>query len=701
MFTIDTNIDVTNHLGAISAAGIKSIGRYYSHSSSKRLTKREAAAITAAGLTMFVVFEDGAHPVLTRDAGARDAQAALAQAAAVGQPQGSAIYFALDSDLGSSQLPGVRAYFSGVRDTVGGTYELGVYGDGTVCQILLDEGVCRFAWLSASRGFSGSKAFYKGRRWAIAQDPKINQPRFGIHVDFNEVNGDFGDFDLGASSEMAQSAVAASSMPWMDWMRMHRNEVQRTGAKPTKFTEAIFKHTTYPPLNGVTPESCAATVCAALEETGYLSTHSAAAASYIAYGTPCELKPGCICVFQWPGGQHHVDFCDEIIDAETVRGLGGNQGHLLQDSDFLTKYIVATRWPVASTRPFSATVSSPPEAAAVPAPAGLFAQLLSDHMEAKAELSERYLLSKEAREFTAQAATASPIPEINVVGVGLGEKISDGVPTGTMSVKLFVRVKYPWNNISEDQRLPSSIAGMPTDVEEVGVFRPLAAMPDPRVQYTPAQPGCSIGFEFPAAEGTMMAGTFGGVVADTDGNLYVLSNNHVLAHEGRLALGSPIFQAGLLDLEPGAEKRQIATLTAFKPYDTAPLKVDAAIARALAPDSLSREILFIGAPKGTGRAQIDMVVHKFGRTTSYTVGRVTSIATDATVTYETGDFTFLNQMIIQGSGGSAFSRAGDSGSLILDRRTNTAVGLLFAGSSSHTLANHLDEVLQAFNVKLE
>jgi kumamolisin len=136
-----------------------------------------------------------------------------------------------------------------------------------------------------------------------------------------------------------------SATPWMDWMRQHRGEIQQTGAKPTPFTEEIFKHTTFGALNGVTPPSCAATVCAALEETGYVSTRSAAASSYLTYGAACGLQPGCVVVFRWPAGDYHVDFCDEVVNSETVRGLGGNQGHRLQDSDYSSKYIVATRWP--------------------------------------------------------------------------------------------------------------------------------------------------------------------------------------------------------------------------------------------------------------------------------------------------------------------------------------------------------------------
>lgn len=43
-----------------------------------------------------------------------------------------------------------------------------------------------------------------------------------------------------------------------------------------------------------------------------------------------------------------------------------------------------------------------------------------------------------------------------------------------------------------------------------------------------------------------MAGTFGAVVTKA-GKRFILSNNHVLAENGLISLGAPIFQPGLLD----------------------------------------------------------------------------------------------------------------------------------------------------------
>lgn len=336
----------------------------------------------------------------------------------------------------------------------------------------------------------------------------------------------------------------------------------------------------------------------------------------------------------------------------------------------------------------------------------LFNTKLSDLKSAKAEWSQRLLHAPRAEAFRAFAAASSVAPEQNVVGVGIGEQVVDDKPTGIMAVKFFVRIKYAEHELSKKTLLPKSIAGLPVDVEETGLFRRFApaktkaaaaSMPNPKTKIRPAQPGCSIGYEDPANL-VVMAGTFGAVVKNKKGQ-YVLSNNHVLADEGRLPLGAPIFQPGLLD-GGNTSTDQIANLTKFIAFQAAGNTVDCAIAKVTSNSLVSKDVLHIGTPTGTDDAAIDMAVHKFGRTTSYTVGHVKSIDTDVTVGYETGNFTFQGQIIITGTSKHSFSAAGDSGSLILQRGTNKAVGLLFAGSSSHTIANHIGDVLKALKVTL-
>lgn len=342
---------------------------------------------------------------------------------------------------------------------------------------------------------------------------------------------------------------------------------------------------------------------------------------------------------------------------------------------------------------------------------------LADLRAVKSAFSARFLRAAlRPSGFHAFAMAASPRPEQNVVGVGIGEKIDGDMPTGILAVKFFVRRKYAENELSKGDLLPKTIDGLPVDVEQTGLFRafdvpkktkkpakpvkpqPVGPIPNPKARYRPAQPGSSVGFQFPAPSSQVMAGTFGAVVKDRAGT-YILSNNHVLADEGKLDLGSPIFQPGLLD-GGNASNDKVATLTRFVPLVLgANNKVDGAIAKGTSAAILSKNILHIGPPTGVAPARIDMRVHKFGRTTSYSVGRITSIATDVTVSYESGDITFEDQIVIVGDQGQ-FSASGDSGSLILERQTNNAVGLLFAGSTSHTIANHIDEVLQALGVTL-
>jgi hypothetical protein len=322
---------------------------------------------------------------------------------------------------------------------------------------------------------------------------------------------------------------------------------------------------------------------------------------------------------------------------------------------------------------------------------------------AKSSASERYLRRSLDTAFTARSAmnpVGGPSPSQNIVAVGRGEKVTNGIATGVAAVKIFVRVKYPKGDIGDDDRIPDMIEGVPVDVEQIGTVRAFrseaqAATPNPRVKLRPAQPGCSIGFLSPQFA---MAGTFGAVVKKGQ-KQFILSNNHVLANENALPIGSAIVQPGPLD--GGKKTDNIAALTKFVQLQAGAMnRVDAAIAAVNSAGLVKREILGIGAPTGTRAATIDMVVHKFGRTTSYRVGRVVSIDTDVKVGYEIGELLFEDQVIIRGINGEQFSAAGDSGSLILERESNRAVALLFAGSSSHTIGNHIADVLTALGVTL-
>jgi hypothetical protein len=354
---------------------------------------------------------------------------------------------------------------------------------------------------------------------------------------------------------------------------------------------------------------------------------------------------------------------------------------------------------------------------------------LSDLRALKKRFSKKYLGASDvvaaqgARQPVrfAASAMAAPSPTAardgNVVGVGIGEKLSDEGPTGVKAITFLVKVKYPKSQLTEKTLIPPSVDGIPTDVVEVGILRPFArkkstasarpapapaAEPNPQTRIRPAAPGCSIGFREPS-DAFIMAGTFGALVRD-DQAIYILSNNHVLADENALDIGSPIFQPGLLD-GGSVSRDQVAALSRFIPLDpSGDNAVDCAIAKVTRAELVTNAILHIGAPTGVADAEFDMNVHKFGRTTSYTVGRIASIDTDVTIQYNAGPIFFPGQITIASVAGarttSPFSKAGDSGSLIVERGTGHAVGLLFAGSDQRTIANHLGDVLRALGVQL-
>ena len=142
----------------------------------------------------------------------------------------------------------------------------------------------------------------------------------------------------------------AGPTPWLTWMKSHIGESENTGGVATPFDEEVFSHTSYGDLDGVMEPGCAATACAALEESGYNSPHHAAAESFRGFGIPHGLEPGAIVGFNWKGkkGVHcdHVTFCDHIVSDTLVACLGGNQGHEVKVSIFSRANIDFVRWPV-------------------------------------------------------------------------------------------------------------------------------------------------------------------------------------------------------------------------------------------------------------------------------------------------------------------------------------------------------------------
>ena len=208
---IDTSSNCLGHLDQLKSEGVECIGRYYASQAWKRITQTEARAISAAGMQLFMVFEDSGAPALTVDRGRNDAQLAMGQARHIGQPQGSAIYFALENlphGYSPADIPHIQLYFEGVRRVLAGTYKVGCYSNGSTLAALLDAKLIDYAWVSASTSFHGTKDFLAGKRWHLAQR-KVDLDWAGVSADTNDVNiEDFGAFQL----PVPESASAPSTI---------------------------------------------------------------------------------------------------------------------------------------------------------------------------------------------------------------------------------------------------------------------------------------------------------------------------------------------------------------------------------------------------------------------------------------------------------------------------------------------------------
>ena len=199
------------------------------------------------------------------------------------------------------------------------------------------------------------------------------------------------------------------------------------------------------------------------------------------------------------------------------------------------------------------------------------------------------------------------------------------------------------------------------------------------------------------------SGTLGALVTDGT-NQYILSNNHVLGRSGAAVVGDDVSQPGLID-NGCRVATVVADFTGAAPLGSS--NVDAAVAQ-LRPGTMDSSgfIEDIGVPGSlVVNPSVGLGVAKSGRTTGFTTGTISSINTSVSIQYQQGcnqgkkfTSTFTGQLVINSS---TFSAGGDSGSLIVTNNAgHNPVGLLFAGSSTTTIANPIGTVLAQLSTAL-
>ncbi len=318
--------------------------------------------------------------------------------------------------------------------------------------------------------------------------------------------------------------------------------------------------------------------------------------------------------------------------------------------------------------------------------------------------------------FDAQARHTAHLFRLDgVVGTAVGIR-ADGLPV--------VKVYVAHGGV---QGIPASFAGVPVDVEVTGEVHALGQVPDTRD--CPGE-GCDVALDaaedatidprgrFPrpvpigvsTGQPDVTAGTIG-ARATNGTKLYALSNNHVYAASNRARIGDHVLQPGVADggTDPAsaigalADFEPIRFCTSF-PRTCPENRIDAAIATTSSDDlGTSTPENGYGAPRSTtAKAELNLPVQKYGRTTGWTKGKITGLNATIDVNYRGGVARFVGQIVV---GGGGFSTGGDSGSLIVTdqggNRDRRPVALLFAGSNTTTIANPIDLVLDRFDITID
>jgi hypothetical protein len=313
------------------------------------------------------------------------------------------------------------------------------------------------------------------------------------------------------------------------------------------------------------------------------------------------------------------------------------------------------------------------------------------------------------------------IPDVVGTGVGIG-------PDGLPAIKVFT-ARHGVKGI------PEWLESTPVHAEVSGRFYAL------RGKTCDSTGACTVAERWPLPVPTgvsvghpaITAGTIAARVTK-EGNVYLLSNNHVLANINQATLGDSILQPGAYDggLNPDDA---IGQLTDYEPIKFCTVfwiwiicdetnTMDAAIALSdpsnlgfSTPVGQFGSVAGYGAPSSTIHpaygnpgtigdenltSLLGIGVQKYGRGTGLTTGSINTINATVDVCYDADCVNiarFTDQLI---AGPGNFSAGGDSGSLVVTNDgLKQPVGLLFAGSDTITIINRIDLILKRFGVTVD
>ena len=287
------------------------------------------------------------------------------------------------------------------------------------------------------------------------------------------------------------------------------------------------------------------------------------------------------------------------------------------------------------------------------------------------------------------SARARAILRANPSVLGFSEtlkpKLERGQPVGPLAIRVYVEKKR------DKPMVPEAIDGVPTDVVVIGKVEPTALPPRNRGSFRPLEGGASGMYRGGSA------GTLGYFMRDkrkppppNKPQWYALSCAHVL-HPGTAVNETlqPSPRDGGVDPIDRVGRERLWTY----------FGVDAALS-ALDERAIAA-IIDLPAPVGTSPPWVGKTVAKSGRTTGVTFGKVFDDGAEfkfATWSTSPGPVRFRDVILVWHKR-RHFSEGGDSGSLVIDPGDDTAVGMVFGGSTTtpkYTLVASIRSVLKAF-----
>lgn len=213
------------------------------------------------------------------------------------------------------------------------------------------------------------------------------------------------------------------------------------------------------------------------------------------------------------------------------------------------------------------------------------------------------------------------------------------------------------------------------------------------------------------------SGTFG-ALAQRDGELMLLSNNHIFAACNHVPVGQPILAPSAMDARPDLPAPRelcrhagIVELRSGTPTLVPLTRCDAAVASVpdgnLVSSWQGEDHSGYDTPVAPVMPTAGLRVKKVGRTTGLTSGIVEALITSPMpLPYKNRNFAatvwFTDIWTIRAEDGVTFALPGDSGSLVVTESGDAAVGLLFATSNKGETGfiAPIATVLQELNLNL-